>query len=101
MAMAADKNHGVGVADLKNRLSEHLRGVKKGKPVVVMAHGTPVARLVPYQNEGEDELAIEQEPDGDLHSVPLPRKPLASRAALEAALGAVREDRSRPRSRWP
>lgn len=38
----------VGVRDLKDRLSEHLRAVKAGEEVVVTEHGRPVARLVRY-----------------------------------------------------
>ena len=33
------------VADLKARLSEYLRRVEAGEPVVVLRHGVPVARL--------------------------------------------------------
>lgn len=35
----------VTVADLKARLSEYLRKVEAGEPVVVLRHGVPVARL--------------------------------------------------------
>jgi prevent-host-death family protein len=37
----------VGVRELKARLSEYLRQVKKGKSVVITEHGKPVGRLVP------------------------------------------------------
>ncbi len=37
----------VGVRDLKARLSEHLRRVRQGSPIVVTSRGRPVARLVP------------------------------------------------------
>jgi prevent-host-death family protein len=39
----------VGIADLKARLSEHLRSVKKGRTLTVMDRETPVARLVPVE----------------------------------------------------
>ena len=35
----------VTVADLKARLSEYLRKVEAGEPLVVIRHGTPVARI--------------------------------------------------------
>lgn len=42
---------GVGIADLKARLSEHLRAVRKGRTVTVLDRATPVARIVPYAAE--------------------------------------------------
>jgi prevent-host-death family protein len=39
----------VGIADLKARLSEHLRAVKKGRSLTVLDRETPVARLVPVE----------------------------------------------------
>ena len=35
----------VTVASLKARLSEYLRRVEGGEPIIVVRHGTPVARL--------------------------------------------------------
>ena len=47
------------VADLKARLSEHLRTVKAGGEVLVTERGRPIARLVPVSAElaGESRLA--------------------------------------------
>jgi prevent-host-death family protein len=42
---------GVGIAELKARLSEHLRSVRKGKSLTVLDRDTPVARIVPYAAE--------------------------------------------------
>ncbi len=39
----------VGVAELKNNLSRHLREVKAGETIEVTDHDTPVARLVPVE----------------------------------------------------
>lgn len=44
-ALAAEPH--VGVRDLKARLSEYLRDVKRGATVVVTEHGRPIARIVP------------------------------------------------------
>lgn len=41
----------VGIADLKARLSEHLRAVRKGRTLTVLDRDTPVARIVPYAGE--------------------------------------------------
>jgi len=42
---------GVGIAELKARLSEHLRAVRKGRTLTVLDRDTPVARIVPYAAE--------------------------------------------------
>ena len=39
---------GIGIADLKARLSEHLKSVRKGRTLTVLDRETPVARIVPY-----------------------------------------------------
>jgi prevent-host-death family protein len=38
----------VRIADLKARLSEHLRSVRNGSTLTVFDRETPVARIVPY-----------------------------------------------------
>ena len=38
----------VRIADLKARLSEHLRSVRNGGTITVLDRDTPVARIVPY-----------------------------------------------------
>jgi prevent-host-death family protein len=63
----------VRIADLKARLSEHLRSVRRGHPLVVLDRDTPIARVVPYREAGEP-LVIRQ-PMGrypSLQEVPLP-----------------------------
>ncbi len=42
---------GVGIADLKARLSEHLRSVRKGRTLTVLDRNIPVVRIVPYAAE--------------------------------------------------
>ncbi|MBA5865140.1 MAG: type II toxin-antitoxin system prevent-host-death family antitoxin [Nitrospira sp. CR1.3] len=42
--------NGVRVADLKSRLSEHLRKVRSGRSVTVLDRNTPIARIVPYED---------------------------------------------------
>ena len=44
----------VAIAELKARLSEHLRLVQAGESVVILDRRTPIARIVPL----EDELRI-------------------------------------------
>jgi prevent-host-death family protein len=42
----------VRIAELKNRLSEHLRAVENGAEVVVMDRDRPIARIVPLPPPG-------------------------------------------------
>src|SRR5262249_34436788 len=39
----------VGIAELKSRLSEYLRAVRRGEPVSVLDRDTPVAQIVPVR----------------------------------------------------
>lgn len=39
----------VGIAELKAKLSEHLRKVRRGESVTVLDRKTPVARIVPIE----------------------------------------------------
>jgi prevent-host-death family protein len=41
----------VGIADLKARLSEHLKSVRKGRTITVLDRGTPVAQITPVATE--------------------------------------------------
>ncbi|MEO5896458.1 MAG: type II toxin-antitoxin system prevent-host-death family antitoxin [Vicinamibacterales bacterium] len=41
----------VRIAELKSRLSEHLRSVRQGHTLTVLDRNTPVARIVPYADQ--------------------------------------------------
>jgi len=43
----------VKIAELKNRLSQHLRAVEKGSEVVVTDRERPIARIVPIAPAGK------------------------------------------------
>jgi prevent-host-death family protein len=47
--------HAVGVRDLKNRLSHHLKRVRAGVRLTVTERGKPIATLAPI--EEKDDLA--------------------------------------------
>jgi prevent-host-death family protein len=73
----------VGIADLKARLSGHLRAVQKGESLVVVDRGTPIARLVPF-SETTNGLTVRRALR-ELHLVKLPpptRRKTDSLAAL-------------------
>jgi prevent-host-death family protein len=77
------KERTAGIAELKARLSEYLRAVRRGHAVTVLDRDTPVARLVPY--DGEDHRLSSRKPAVRLQDVPLPR-PLRRRIDSVAAL---------------
>jgi prevent-host-death family protein len=41
----------VRIADLKARLSEHLRAVRRGRSLTVLDRDRPIARIVPFEGE--------------------------------------------------
>jgi prevent-host-death family protein len=41
-----------GVAELKARLSEYLRAVRRGESVTILDRATPIAKMVPIPNSG-------------------------------------------------
>ncbi|MGH7182182.1 MAG: type II toxin-antitoxin system Phd/YefM family antitoxin [Nitrospiraceae bacterium] len=42
----------VKIADLKSRLSEHLRKVRAGRSITILDRDHPIARLVPIEKTG-------------------------------------------------
>jgi prevent-host-death family protein len=62
----------VGVAELKARLSEYLRIVRRGEPVTVLDRDTPVARIVPYDTPEPLEIHPPARRVPRLQDVPLP-----------------------------
>lgn len=63
----------VRIAELKARLSQYLRGVRRGHTLTVLDRDTPIARIVPYTPEGTSLSIREPRPDSPgLHQVPLP-----------------------------
>jgi prevent-host-death family protein len=53
----------VGIAELKARLSQYLRQVRRGHPLTVLDRATPIARIVPV-SEGEGDLVIREPEPG-------------------------------------
>jgi prevent-host-death family protein len=49
---------GVGVAELKARLSAYLRRARRGEAVTVYDRDTPVARIVPYEGSLQASLPV-------------------------------------------
>lgn len=63
----------VKVAELKARLSEYLRRVRRGETVTVLDRETPIARLVPYSADAIS-LRVRRPDRGSpgLHAIRLP-----------------------------
>lgn len=63
----------VRIADLKSRLSEHLRKVRAGRSLTILDRDTPIARIVPWV-EGDVQFKVRPPAAGapPLQRVPLP-----------------------------
>lgn len=72
----------VNILDAKNRLSELIRSVRKGKEVVIANRGEPVARLVPVGTDS----GVEHDLVRWLKEHPLPPHLQRSAAEIEAAV---------------
>ncbi len=59
------------VSELKTHLSSYLAEVRRGRSVVVFDRTTPIARLVPYEPDGNDgfEVVPASLPTRDLQQV--------------------------------
>jgi prevent-host-death family protein len=68
----------VGIADLKARLSQHLRRVRRGHTLIVLDRDTPVARIVPYDSESPLEVRRATKKPSQLRLPPPPAKPTDS-----------------------
>lgn len=71
----------VGIADLKARLSEHLKSVRKGGTITVLDRETPVAQIVPVTTEGLEVRRATRRPRDLTMPAPL-SKPTDSLALL-------------------
>jgi prevent-host-death family protein len=56
----------VGVAELKNNLSRHLREVRHGEEIEITDHDKPVARLIPIENRARLELRPAERPFSEI-----------------------------------
>ena len=83
----------VGVAELKARLSEHLRGVRRGRTLTVMDRDTPIAKIIPHESASASLAFRSPRPDAPkLAAIRMP-PPLALKADVLALLSQERDDR--------
>lgn len=77
----------VGIAELKSRLSEHLREVRRGRTVTVLDRGRPVARLAPFDGATEPLVVRPPRPGAPAPGrVPLPPALKLPRDVVEVLL---------------
>jgi prevent-host-death family protein len=72
----------VRIADLKARLSEHLRAVRRGRTLTVLDRDTPIARIVPYDESEPLRVRRATRKPGELALPPRPDRPTDSLAVL-------------------
>ncbi len=83
----------VKVAELKAKLSEYLRWVRKGNEVTVYDRNEPIARLVPFTAGGPLVVRESVHKYGTLRDIELPRPVKLERDVVDVLL----EDRNRER----
>lgn len=83
--------NGIRIADLKSRLSEHLRKVRAGRSLTILDRDTPIARIVPWQ-ESDVPLKVRLPRSGapSLQKVVLPA-PLRLRVDIDQLLSQERQ----------
>jgi len=72
----------VRIADLKARLSEHLRAVRRGRTLTVLDRDTPIARIVPYDESEPLRIRHATRKPRELTLPAPPAKPTDSLAVL-------------------
>jgi prevent-host-death family protein len=74
---------GVGIADLKARLSEHLKAVRKGRTLTVLDRNQPVALIVPFVAEPLEVRRATRKPRALPVPAPLPKSTNSLAALLD------------------
>ena len=81
------------ISELKSHLSEHLRAVQGGQPILVMDRKTPIAKLVPYDSAPSGLVIRGPKPGAPLYrELPMP-PPVELKVDLMEVLAEERADR--------
>ncbi len=83
----------VRIADLKARLSEYLRRVRRGRTLTVTDRETPIAQITPYQSEAASLIVRRPLPDAPRPGAIRMPPPLAVKADIVQLLAEERGDR--------
>jgi antitoxin (DNA-binding transcriptional repressor) of toxin-antitoxin stability system len=78
----------VGIADLKARLSQHLRKVRAGRTLTILDRHTPIAQIIPYDAQTPLEIRRATRKPSELRVQAPPSSPTNS-------LSVLLEDRAR------
>ena len=89
----------INITELKNNLSMYLRKVRTGEEIIVRDRDIPVAKIIPWCGEHDDELLVlaskgiirlgKGQIEDDFWELPAPKVP---KQALRYAMVAERED---------
>lgn len=82
----------VGVAELKARLSEYLRAVRKGHDLTIMDRDRPIARVVPFIERSPLVVREPVTPYARLGDIPLPPPARLQTDAVDLLLADRRAD---------
>ena len=82
------------ISELKSHLSEHLRAVQAGQPIVVMDRKTPIARIVPYDAAPSGVVIREPKPGAPLFRDLVMPEAVDLKVDLMAVLEEERADRN-------
>jgi prevent-host-death family protein len=81
------------ISELKSHLSEHLRAVQGGEPIIVMDRKTPIARIVAYDSTVQGIVIRKPKPGAPLvRDIPMP-PPVELKVDLMKVLEEERADR--------
>jgi len=80
----------VRIAELKAKLSEYLRAVRRGHSITVLDRDQPIARIVPYRSSGAVRIRMPAPGAPRLQDIPLP-PPLPMKTDIVALLLEDRE----------
>jgi len=74
----------VNIGTLKAHLSEYLRRARHGNLFLIVDRQSPVACIVPYQQDSQ--ALISRKPVAKLSDFDIPKKPVCSKNSLDALL---------------
>lgn len=80
---------GVGIRDLRDNLSRHLKTVKDGGEITVTEHGKPIAKLVPFEGMSKFDQMVAA---GRITPAKRPKMPLPPALPVEGGVSDLIEE---------
>ena len=75
----------VRIAELKSRLSEHLRAVKRGQTITILERDSPIARITPLKSKSSPLVTRPR----SARAIPLSEIPLPAPLSLRTDIGVL------------